>query len=148
MKLLKVIIISISVWLISINVNSKDLPGEANELLGTLPDPVWIDDPQMNFPNFLFRYSQYLGMKLKKEEKVQHQGAVFYMLNNAKNGELVSWYSDIRLAVGKVRLIHTYPISGGYCRTYQAFIKINAQQKHMTNNACKYIGAQTWVFYK
>tara|TARA_B000000609_G_C24180438_1_gene357723 strand:+ start:2509 stop:2955 length:447 start_codon:yes stop_codon:yes gene_type:complete len=148
MKLLKVIIISISVWLISINVNSKDLPGEANELLGTLPDPVWIDDPQMNFPNFLFRYSQYLGMKLKKEEKVQHQGAVFYMLNNAKNGELVSWYSDIRLAVGKVRVIHTYPISGGYCRTYQAFIKINAQQKHMTNNACKYIGAQTWVFYK
>jgi len=77
MKLLKVIIISISVWLISTNVNSKDLPGEANELLGTLPDPVWIDDPQMNFPNFLFRYSQYLGMKLKKEEKVQHQGAVF-----------------------------------------------------------------------
>ena len=148
MKLLRVIIISISVWLISINVNSKDLPGEANELLGTLPDPVWIDDPQMNFPNFLFRYSQYLGMKLKKEEKVQHQGAVFYMLNNAKNGELVSWYSDIRLAVGKVRVIHTYPISGGYCRTYQAFIKINAQQKHMTNNACKYIGAQTWVFYK
>ena len=148
MKLLKVIIISISVWLISTNVNPKDLPGEANELLGTLPDPVWIDDPQMNFPNFLFRYSQYLGMKLKKEEQVQHQGAVFYMLNNAKNGELVSWYSDIRLAVGKVRVIHTYPISGGYCRTYQAFIKINAQQKHMTNNACKYIGAQTWVFYK
>jgi len=148
MKLLKVIIISISCWLISTQAYANKLPGETNETIGKLPDPVWIDDPQINFPQFLWRYTQYVGMRLKKAEKQQHQSAVFFMLDNAKNGEIVSWYSDKRLANGKVRVIHTYPISGGYCRTYQAYIKINAKQKHMTNNACKYIGAGTWVFYK
>ena len=148
MKLLKVIIISISFWLISTIVQANKLPGETNIALVEMPKPIWIEDPQMNFPAVLWRWTQYMGMKLKKAEKQQHQSAVFFMLDNVPNGQIVSWYSDKRLTNGKVRVIHTYPISGGYCRTYQAYIKIKTKQKHMTNNACKYIGAQTWVFYK
>ena len=70
------------------------------------------------------------------------------MLDNAPNGEIVSWYSDKRLANGHVRVIHSYPISGGYCRTYQAYIKVNGTERHMTNNACKMNWNITWVFYK
>ena len=90
-----------------------------------------------------------MRFSLNKEEKKMHQSAVFFMLNDVPNGKIVSWYSKKRLANGKVRVIHSYPISGGYCRTYQAYIKLNGKERHMTNNACKYIGAdQTWVFYK
>ena len=85
---------------------------------------------------------------LRKEEKKMHESAVFFMLDNAHNGEVVSWYSKKRLAAGKVRVIHSYPISGGFCRTYQAYIKVNGKERHMTNNACKYIGTPSWSFYK
>ena len=71
-----------------------------------------------------------------------------YEITNTQNGKIVSWYSKKRLAAGKVRVINSYPISGGYCRTYQAYIKLNGKERHMTNNACKYIGSPSWSFYK
>jgi hypothetical protein len=149
MKLLKVIIISISIILsITPVIADNHTPGETKQVIGKMPPPIWLDDPQIDFPAFLWRLTQYMGMRLKKQEKHQHQSAVFFMLENARDGEVVSWFSDKRLANGKVRVIHTYPISGGYCRTYQAFIKIRTKQKHMTNNACKYIGSPSWSFYK
>ena len=70
------------------------------------------------------------------------------MLNNAQNGKIVSWYGDKRLVNGKVRVIHSSPISGGYCRTYQAYIKVNGTERHMTNNACKKNWSPSWSFYK
>ena len=148
MKLLKAIIILTSILFVSSNAWANKLPGESNSTIGKMPNPVWIDDPAIDYPAFLWRLTQYMGMRLKKAEKMQHQSAVFFMLNNAKDGEIVSWFSDKRLANGKVRVVHTYPISGGFCRTYQALIKIKSKQKHMTNKACKYIGSPSWSFYK
>ena len=148
MKLLKVIIISISI-LFCTNSFAGNIPKEANEHIGSMPNPMWLgDDLKYSMPAFLWRHTQYMRMKLNKAEKMQHQSAVYFMLNNAKNGEIVSWYSDKRLASGKVRVIHSYPISGGYCRTYQAWIKLKTKAKHTTNNACKYIGSPSWSFYK
>ena len=149
MKLLKVITISISLILFSTQLFAGSLPKEQNDTLGNMPSPIWLgDDLKYSMPAFLWRQTQYMGYRLNKKEKMQHQSAVFFMLNNAKNGEVVSWYSEKRLAGGKVRVIHSYPISGGYCRTYQAYIKVNGKERHMTNNACKYIGTPSWSFYK
>ena len=149
MKLLKVITISISLILFSTQLFAGSLPKEQDETLGNMPSPIWLgDDLKYSMPAFLWRHTQYMGYRLNKKEKMQHQSAVFFTLNNAKNGEVVSWYSEKRLAGGKVRVIHSYPISGGYCRTYQAYIKVKTKSKHTTNNACKYIGSPSWSFYK
>lgn len=148
MKSLKAIIILISFWIVSTNSNAGNVPGDANGNLAEMPAPIWLEDSQISFPMFLWRSTQYMRFRLNSNEKKMHQSAVFFMLNNAPNGEIVSWYSDKRLANGKVRVIHTYPISGGYCRTYQAYIKLNGKSKHMSNNACKYIGSPSWSFYK
>jgi len=114
-----------------------------------MPPPIWLgDDIKYSMPAFLFRRTQFLRFRLNKAEKKMHESAVFFALTNAENGKIVSWYSKERLAAGKVRVIHSYPISGGYCRTYQAYIKVNGKERHMTNNACKYIGSPSWSFYK
>ena len=146
MKLLKVITILTSIFLLGTPAQANSTPGEIDKSL--MPIPEYLTDPQMNFPNALWRWSQYMGFRLKKDEKQQHQSAVFYALENAPNGVIVSWYSNQRLANGKVRIIHSYQISGGYCRTYQAYIKVKGKSKHTTNNACKYMGVSTWLFYK
>jgi len=105
------------------------------------------NDLKYSMPAFLWRQTQFMRFRLNKEEKSMHQSAVFFMLQDVPNGKIVSWYSKKRLANGKVRVIHSYPISGGYCRTYQAYIKLNGKEKHTTNNACKYIGSPSWSFY-
>ena len=151
MKLYKAIIVLSSVLVLSeVALAGSNKPADTNGTIGNMPMPKLLgDDLKYSMPAFLWRRTQFMRFRLNKEEKKMHQSAVFFMLNDVPNGKIVSWYSKKRLANGKVRVIHSYPISGGYCRTYQAYIKLNGKERHMTNNACKYIGTdQTWVFYK
>ena len=136
MKLFRVIIISISVLFGS---------GYA---VGEMPVPKWIEDDRKSYVKYNFRYTQYLSLRLSKDEKNQHKSAVYFMLNSIPNGEIVTWHSAKRLVTGKVRVIQSYPISSGYCRMYQTYIRYKSKHKQMTNNACKYIGSPTWFFYK
>ncbi len=149
MRLFKVIIVLSSLFF-SVNAwAGAKTPGEHNGTIGNMPEPKYLgDDLKYSMPAFLWRQTQYMRFRLNSTEKKLHESAVFFMLNEVPNGKIVSWYSKKRLANGKVRVIHSYPISGGYCRTYQAYIKVKGKERHMTNNACKYIGSPSWSFYK
>ena len=149
MRLFKVITVLISLLLSSTALAGNTTPGDTKGHIGEMPEPRWLgNDLKYSMPAYLFRKTQFLRFRLNSTEKKLHESAVFFALTNAENGKIVSWYSKKRLAAGKVRVIHSYPISGGYCRTYQAYIKLNGKERHMTNNACKYIGAPSWSFYK
>ena len=150
MKSYKAIIALISFLVLSeVALAGSKKPADTNGTIGNMPMPKLLgDDLKYSMPAFLWRNTQFMRFRLNKEEKKMHQSAVFFMLNDVPNGKIVSWYSKKRLANGKVRVIHSYPISGGYCRTYQAYIKINGKERHMTNNACKYLYAPSWSFYK
>ena len=151
MRLFKVIIVLISLLTGSAcAVDYSKTPKEIDvDIKGAMPLPNLLNDDLIyTVMRFGWRNTQYLRFKLKKDEKQLHKSAVYFMLENAPNGKIVSWYSKKRLAAGKVRVIHSYPISGGYCRTYQAYIQVKRKSRHMTNNACKYINDTPWVFYK
>ena len=149
MRLFKVIIVLSSLLFSSTALAGSKTPGDTKGTIGDMPEPLWLgNDLKYSMPAYLFRKSQFMRFRLNSTEKKLHESAVFFALTNAENGKIVSWYSKKRLANGKVRVIHSYPISGGYCRTYQAYIKLNGKERHMTNNACKYIGAPSWSFYK
>ena len=149
MRLCKVIIVLISLLLSNTALADSHKLKETEGVIGDMPAPRWLgSDTKYSMTAFLFRYTQFMRFKLNKEEKKMHETAVFFALTNTQNGKIVSWYSKKRLAAGKVRVIHSYPISGGYCRTYQAYIKLNGKERHMTNNACKRISSVSWSFYK
>ena len=149
MRLYKVIIVLSSLFLSGMAFAGSNMPGEHQGTIGEMPEPRWLgDDLKYSMPAYLFRKTQFMRFRLNDTEKKLHESAVFFALTNAENGKIVSWYSKKRLANGKVRVIHSYPISGGYCRTYQAYIKLNGKERHTTNNACKYIGSPSWSFYK
>ena len=154
MKLLKVITVWSSILLLLTNctTGTVTLNRPNSEISGSLlemPTPMFFAyEAKYSMPAFLWRRTQYLSFSLNKEEKQLHESAVFFMLNNAKNGEIVSWHSKERLATGKVRVIHSYPTGAGICRTYQAYIKVNGTERHMTNNACKKNWSPSWSFYK
>ncbi|MBC8435568.1 MAG: hypothetical protein H8D84_01145 [Proteobacteria bacterium] len=153
MKSLKVIIVLSSILFLTNcttgTVTLKKPSSEVNGSLLEMPTPMYLgDNIESMGMAFLWRSTQYLRFSLNKEEKQMHQSAVFFMLENTKNGEIVSWYSDKRLVNGKVRVIHSYPTGAGICRTYQAYIKVNGTERHMTNNACKKNWSPSWSFYK
>jgi len=139
----------ISLLLTTSALAGSNTPGDTKGHIGDMPQPTWLgDDIKYSMTAYLFRRTQFMRFSLNREEKKLHESAVFFALTSTQNGKIVSWYSKERLAAGKVRVIHSYPISGGYCRTYQAYIKVNGKERHMTNNACRRITGVTWTFYK
>ena len=149
MRLYKVITVLISLLLTTSALAGSNTPGDTKGHIGDMPQPTWLgDDIKYSMTAYLFRRTQFMRFSLNREEKKMHESAVFFALTSTQNGKIVSWYSKERLAAGKVRVIHSYPISGGYCRTYQAYIKVNGKERHMTNNACRRITGVSWTFYK
>ena len=113
------------------------------------PQPSTLGEKEMwTDPGMLWNGIQYLRFSLSDEEKKMHQSAVYHALNNSNNSEITSWYSKERLANGKIRVIHSFPISDGHCRVYQSLISLNGATRHFTNNACKRFYATSWLFLK
>ena len=155
MKLLKVIIALSGILFLTnctegvVTLNRPNSEIEASSL--EMPTPMWLgNDVKYSMPAFGWRLTQFMGFgfRLNKEEEKMHESAVFFMLDNAEDGVIVSWHSKDRKKNGKVRAIHSYPTGSGLCRTYQAYIKVGGTERHMTNNACKSSFNITWAFYK
>lgn len=149
-KLFRVIIILSSLLLFSTvaKSESKSYVKETDGIFLKFPQPSTLGENELwSAPSMAWNYIQYLRFSLKKEEKNLHQSAVYHALNNTRDGEIVSWYSKERLAQGKVRVIHSFRTSDGYCRVYQSLILVNTVRRHMTNNACK-SPTNVWAFLK
>ena len=82
--------------------------------------------------------NNYLKFNLNNEEIELHTKAIQLALNNARNGEIVSWHNGERLSSGDVRVVSTYyKKTGGYCRIFQSYIKLNVAEKHTTKHVCR-----------
>ena len=148
MKLLKAIIISSSLFLLVNCASNLSTLRETQGTFSEFPEPVALGEKQITAaPGMLWNQVQFLRFTLNDDEKKLHQSAVYHALNNAENGAITGWHSRDRLAQGKVRIIHSFPISDGHCRVYQAYIELNGAGRHWTNNACKRFYGE-WVFLK
>lgn len=145
MKSFQVIII-LSSLLLPNCASSNSYVKETEGTFINMPDPISLGDGRLAEPGrFLWNHMQYLRFSLNDDEKKQHQSAVYHALNNSPNGPITGWNSRERLSQGKVRVIHSFQTSTGYCRVYQALIEINGSSRHWTNKACK-SGNSDWVF--
>ena len=147
MKSFQVIIILSSLLL----TNCASSGGYVRETEGTfisMPDPISLGDGRLAEPGrFLWNHMQYLRFSLNDDEKKMHQSAVYHALDNVPNGPVTTLHSRERLAQGKVRVVHSFEVSNGYCRVYQALIEINGSSRHWTNKACKRGTSNgDWVF--
>ena len=150
MKLFRAIIILSSIlFTTSCGANLQTVKETQGTFL-EFPQPVMLGENQLwSLPGMLWNNIQFMRFTLNDEEKKMHQSAVYHALNNSKNGEITSWHSRERLAQGKVRVIHSFPLSDGHCRVYQAHIELNGAARHWTNNACtRFYSKGEWLFLK
>jgi len=148
MKLLKVIIISSSIFLLANCASNIQTVRETQGSFLNMPEPISLGNGRLAEPGrFLWNQTQYLRFSLNDDEKKMHQSAVYHALNNTPNGPTTEWHSRERLTQGKVRVIHSFEVSNGYCRVYQALIEVNGATRHWTNKACKRsTSGDNWVF--
>ena len=114
-----------------------------------MPTPKFpTDEHKYHFTCCGWNGLHYLGFvyQLKHDERKMHQAAVYYALENAPDFEIIEWYSKKRKAAGKVRVIDSYPVSGGYCRFYQGLIQLKNKARTSTIMACKMGGSAGWSF--
>ena len=91
---------------------------------------------------------QYVGFvyHLSKEDKLQHEATVKFVLHNLPDMKTATWYSKKKKAMGKVRAVESFPISGGYCRYYQVLIQVKKKARTAVYQACKRIGGVDWSY--
>ena len=94
------------------------------------------------FMDFRFWSPPYFNSK----ESRQHKSAGYTMLENMKDFEVVSWYSESRDAGGKVRPIFTYVINSSLCRDFQVLLYINEKARSKTFTACKGLAWDGFLF--
>ena len=92
---------------------------------------------------------QYVGFVylLSKEDKLQHQATVKFVLENSPDMKIATWYNKKKKkAMGKVRVVESFPISSGYCRYYQVLIQVKKKARTAVYQACKRIGGVDWSY--
>jgi surface antigen len=149
MKLFRAIILLSSALLLQNCASTKfETVKETQGAIQEMPKISMLGEKELwTMPGMLWNGVQYMRFNLNRQEKNLHQSAVYHALNDAEIGAITSWYSKDRKASGKVRVVHQFPTSDGYCRTYQSYITLNGARRHMTNNACKRTYGE-WVFLK
>ena len=96
----------------------------------------------------MFNNKQYLFFfSLDQESKKQHKEAIYFMLNNVLDGQIVSWLNENNKDYGQTRVLESYEISTGYCRVYQSVINSGNQTKNENFMACRRATAVDWIFF-
>jgi hypothetical protein len=102
-----------------------------------IPSPEPYKNSKFTNPRYNFDGRQYMFWSLDTESRKQHKEAIYFMLSNAVDGEVVSWFNDNNKDHGQMRVLESYQISSGYCRIYQSVIYIGNEFKSKTFEACK-----------
>jgi len=116
---------------------------EKSMVMGASDDPSAVTFLLVNDIINFYRFN------LNDFEKKSHTTAIMFALDQAKNGQTVSWHNKKRLAHGKVRvMLSKFNKNGKFCRVFDSYIFLNGAKRGTTNTACKNLENNSWVFFK
>ena len=113
-----------------------------------MPKPVFSKEGK-GWVGDLWNGMQYVGFVyiLSKEDKLQHQATVKFVLENLPDMKVATWYNKKKKkAMGKVRAVESFPTSGGYCRYYQVLIQVKKKARTAVYQACKKNWSIDWSY--
>lgn len=114
----------------SVSAQSWDNPHH-NPFAGTTGGTAW----------FLGRIFE---TKMDKEDQAYHSQAVYHALNNAVEGQDVTWFNDRAGSQGLVRVVFTHPSPGGWCRRIHSMVVFKQINKTYEDTACYNTHTKTW----
>jgi surface antigen len=96
--------------------------------------------------DFVVNTSRSISGRLSSEDTETHIETVLFAMNNVENGELVQWHNTKDKVSGRIKVILTMPVSGGYCRQFFTEINKNGSIKEYNEIGCRTIDSRFWTF--
>lgn len=91
-------------------------------------------------------YKQVTG-SLNGEDRRLHINTVIYAAGNLDNGDVAEWSNPNSNSAGRIKIAHTLPVQGGFCRLLYTEVEKNDNIREYQEYACKTIDSQFWTFY-
>ena len=105
-------------------------------------------DYQTN-PSFLtmfLNFTKWWQGSLSSESKVLHDKAIYFAVQHSKNGELVTWRNKQGTEQGRIKVVSTMPVSGGFCRRMLVELSVGNSIRNLNETACLNINTNQWHF--
>ena len=96
--------------------------------------------------DFLVNTSRSISGRMSTEDTETHVETVLFAMNNVENGEVVQWHNTKDKTGGRIKVILTVPVSGGYCRQFFTEINKNGKVKEYNEMGCRTLDSQFWTF--
>lgn len=90
-------------------------------------------------------YKQVSG-SLSREDKLTHTKTVIFAASNLETGATAEWTNPANITAGRVRVVMSKPVQGGYCRMLFTQVEKDHTIRDYTEWACKTIDSQFWSF--
>ena len=75
-----------------------------------------------------------------------HTMTVIHAMQNLDNGEITQWYNPAKDTAGRVQVVMTYPVFGGYCRKFFTEVRIKDNIREFSETGCKTMDSPYWNF--
>lgn len=103
-------------------------------------------NPHANPLGSFYRIYKMFQSSLSSEDRDTHTMTVIHAMETLENGEDAVWYNQREKTGGKVRVVMTYPVQGGYCREFFTQVQINDTVRDYRETGCRTIDTPYWIF--
>jgi surface antigen len=103
-------------------------------------------NPNANALGSVYRIYKMFQSSLSSEDRDTHTMTVIHAMETLENGEDAVWYNQREKTAGKIRIVMTYPVQGGYCRKFFTQVQINENVRDYTEVGCKTMDTPYWIF--
>lgn len=98
------------------------------------------------FVDLAINLGKFLSGQLDREDQQTHTMTVIFAMENADTGETSVWYNPKNDTAGRVRVILTQPVQGGYCRHFVTEVRMGKSVREYNETGCRTIDSRFWNF--
>jgi surface antigen len=102
-------------------------------------------EPSSMFAILTNVYKQASG-SLSSEDQKQHIKTVIFAASTLETGSVAEWTNPANATAGRVKVVMTKPVQGGYCRMLFTQVEKDNVIRDYTEWACKTIDSKFWTF--
>jgi hypothetical protein len=90
-------------------------------------------------------YKQFDGT-LARHDRETHIKTIIFAAGSLDNGQVAVWSNPENRTAGRVKVVLTKPVQGGYCRLLYTEVEKGDRVREYSEYACKTIDSQYWSF--
>lgn len=83
---------------------------------------------------------------LDYDDQRMHTKTLIYAAANLETGQQAEWSNPSNGTAGRVKIMMTKPVQGGYCRLLYTLVEKEGNIRDYSEYACKTIDSQFWTF--